>query len=144
MNITASLLSRAPGLLSAASEAEIKALETELRVCFPNEYRDFLRLADGGQLTPGIILYSVGVGLHPAECLRTANDSKRSESPLVFVGRFAEEEFGFRKTDMVTTTKAGPLYLYAHEEDEIRILSDTFTLFLLKSLEGNGTFIVEV
>ena len=127
-------LAKSVRLFDGADREAIQAVEREFGVFFPEEYGDFLRAADGGQLTAGIILFSCGAGLHPAERLMTANANREADIPLFFVGRFAGEEFGFRKSDVQNRLKKCPIYVYLHEEGEIQRLSLSFAEFALGSL----------
>ena len=112
----------------------IDAVEADLKYTFPHEYRGFLQSADGGMLSDAVILFSAGRGIDPSETLRAANQS-RLGLPLVLVGRFADEEFGFLRSD--TSDPARSVYVHEHETGGLRKLADSFEGFLRAVVRGD-------
>lgn len=126
-------LERATQLMPPCTKNQLTAIEAELKYSFPSEYRELLLTADGGMLTDTMVLYSAGTGIHPAETLTAAN-SGRDGLPLVFIGRFAEEEFGFARSDDKNPQRA--VHVYMHETDETRRLSDSFQSLVERAIAG--------
>lgn len=117
------------GLLPGASPATITAVETQLDIRFPQELIEFLLWADGGQIArKRFIIYSAGAGIHPAETLLSANRGCEAAFPLLLVGREAEEEFGFKKSDLLAQTS--PVYFYRHDEDDLDKIAGSFREFI--------------
>jgi len=115
------------------SSTVLESIEADLNYPLPAEYRDFLLYADGGMPTEAVILFSAGRGIHPDETLRAANEG-RQDLPVVFIGRFAEEEFGFLRDD--TGESQRPVYVYEHESGRTRKLAASFEAFLRTVLSG--------
>jgi SMI1-KNR4 cell-wall len=126
-------LSRCSGMQQPCSPTLLRSIEEELKFRLPEEYKQFLLFADGGTPTEHVILFSCGHGIHPAETLRAANKD-REKLPVYFIGRFAEEEFGFLRKD--TGKLQRPVYLYEHETCESRKLADSFEEFLGAVMRG--------
>lgn len=117
------------GLLPGADAAVIKTVEAELGTTLPQEFVDFLLWADGGLIAhERFIIYSAGAGIHPAETLLAANRDRGEDFPLILVAREAEEEFGFRKSDL--PAQSAPVYVYLHEWDEIEKIAGSFREFV--------------
>ncbi|RMH13536.1 MAG: SMI1/KNR4 family protein [Gammaproteobacteria bacterium] len=129
------ILEHAKHLMPPCTASQLASIETKLRYTFPSEYREFLLTADGGMLTDGVMLYSAGTGIHPAETLAAAN-SNRGDAPLVFIGRFDEEEFGFKISDEEDQHR--PVYVYMHETGEIRKIADSFKSLIQRALVGES------
>ena len=111
----------------------LDAVEMDLKYTFPDEYHDFLLAADGGILTDAVILFSAGQGIDPSETLLAAN-LDRPGLPVVLVGRFADEEFGFLRSEMSAPTRG--VYVYKHETDGLRKIADSFEGFLRAVVRG--------
>lgn len=122
-----SFLSPGRKLLPPCSASALKSIEADLGYRFPEEYQDFLLFADGGMPTDNVILFSAGKGIHPAETLRSANND-RQNLPLVFIGRFAEEEFGFLRNDCEKHRR--PVHVYEHETGRTKQLASSFEAFM--------------
>lgn len=117
------------GLLPGADAAAIQAVEVTLGTKLPQEFVDFLRWADGGQIArKRFIVYSAGAGIHPAETLLSANRGCDTAFPLLVVGREAEEEFGFKKSDLPAPTS--PVYFYRHDEGDLDKIAGSFREFV--------------
>lgn len=84
-------------------------------------------------MASGMVLHSARQGIHPSETLMVAN-SGRDGLPLVFIGRFAEEEFGFARSDDKNPKRA--VHMYMHEMDETRRLSDSFQALVERAIAG--------
>lgn len=122
------------GLQPPCSSSAVDAIEADLKYRFPREYREFLETADGGLLTDTVILFSAGKGIDPSETLRTANHD-RPGLPLVLVGRFADEEFGFSRND--ASDPARSVYVYEHETGEVRKVADSFEGLVRSAMRGD-------
>jgi hypothetical protein len=131
MDIDSTMLTKAINLLPGAAESDIRSIEEKLDYRFPDEYVEFLRRADGGQLTNEVILFSCGPGLHPAERLEAANADRGEPIPLILIGRFAEEEFGFMKGD---GSSSRTVWIYLHDDGGARKLAESFEDFVRKQL----------
>jgi len=117
------------GLLPGADAATIQAVEAEIGMKLPQEFVEFLLWADGGQIAQKrFIVYSAGAGIHPAETLLAANRGHDTAFPLILVGREAEEEFGFRKSDL--PARVAPVYFYRHDEDGLDRIAGSFSEFV--------------
>ena len=116
-------------LLPGADPAAIEAVEAELGTELPQEFVEFLLWADGGQIAQKrFIVYSAGAGIHPAETLLAANRGRDTAFPLILVGREAEEEFGFRKSDLSAQT--APVYFFRHDEEDLDKVAGSFREFV--------------
>lgn len=122
------------GLQPPCSSSVVDAIEADLKYSFPQEYREFLETADGGLLTDAVILFSAGRGIDPSETLRAANQD-RLGLPVVLVGRFADEEFGFLRSE--TSNPGRSVYVYEHETGEVRKLADSFEALVVAALRGD-------
>ena len=117
------------GLLPGTDAATIQAVEAELGTKLPGEFVEFLLWADGGQIAQRrFIVYAAGAGIHPGETLLTANRGRDAAFPLILVGREAEEEFGFKKSDLPAQT--APVYFYRHDEDDLDKIAGSFCEFV--------------
>lgn len=120
-------------LLSAHPVAEDKLRHAQDKIThvFPREYLAFLKIADGGLWdNQRVIMYSCGDSLAKDDQLVTAN-TNRGDAPLFFIGRFSEDEFGYKLNGLSPTTTE--LYVYDHETEETHHiannLSDLFEKF---------------
>lgn len=132
MGLDSVILAKAVNLLPGAVANDVQVIEEKLGYRFPAEYVEFLRQTDGGQLTDAVILFSCGPGLHPAERLEAANADRGEPIPLILIGRFAEEEFGFMKNDDDASSRA--VWVYLHDDGGVRKLSGSFEDFVRKQL----------
>jgi hypothetical protein len=117
------------GLLPGADAVIVQSVEAELGMRLPQEFVDFLLWADGGQIAQRrFIVYSAGAGIHPSETLLAANRGRDAGFPLILVGREAEEEFGFKKSDL--PSRSAPVYFYRHDEDGLDKVAGSFREFV--------------
>jgi hypothetical protein len=123
------------GLMDGANPRDITDVQDQLGVVLPSDFVQFLTWADGGFL-PGkkFIVYSVGSGIHPSETLTAANKNRPLNFPLVAIGCDAEDDFGFKKSDLPAASC--PVYFYNHEEDRLDRVADSFSEFLRLAATG--------
>ena len=130
MNWIEALIPDRRNFLPGATSETISEVEKKLGVILPPSHKEFLRWIDGGQMTPAYIIYSAGKGIHPEETLLSANESRQTEIPLVFIAREAEEEFAFRVDELDQPDPA--VYIYRHEYEIIEKVSESFEDFVKK------------
>lgn len=133
------IASKCPDLLQGASLDRIREVEGVLKVQFPKDVVEFLHWRDGGQIADRrYILYSAGLGIHPTETLLAANDNRQLDTPFLFIGRDAGEEFGFKKSELVM--ESPPIYFYLHEEEKLDKVADSFREFIESLLAKNSPY----
>jgi hypothetical protein len=112
-----------------ADEASIAAAERKLGINFPEEFREFLRFADGGSYK-GFVIYSLGEGVHSAHQLVPLNELVQGETfPLIAIGLDPfDEDYGFRKSD--SSREPCPIYAYRNEEMTTHFLGASFGDFM--------------
>ena len=109
------------------TESDLKQVQSAIKTIFPNEYLDFLKVADGGLWNnERVIMYSCGNAMPQDDRLLAAN-LNRPDAKLLFIGRFSEDEFGYLLEGISPDTKI--IYVFDHETDEIHQIASDMTDF---------------
>ena len=113
---------------SPVSEVNLLYLQSQIKHPIPKEYIDLLQIADGGLWNnQRVIMYSCGNILPIDDQILEANRN-RQDAPLFFIGRFAENEFGYDLKGISSETK--PIFVFDHENEEIHeIATDLIDFF---------------
>lgn len=108
--------------------ADLTKLQTQVKHAIPTEYINLLKIADGGLWqNKRVIMYSCGNSM-PADDQVLAANNNRSDAPLFFIGRFSEDEFGYRLEGLSTDTDT--IFVLDHETDEIHeVATDLMDFF---------------
>lgn len=114
-------------LCQGASDQLLAQVQETLGIKFPNELIEFLKFSDGCVVKGHAIFFSCGSGVDESERILNFNNP---ESVKIFlrIGRFSENEFGYRGTDIQKSDPA--IYILNHETDEVSLLTSNLTELL--------------
>lgn len=126
MSVTLEYIVKSQFTSPPSSEADLSNAKAKIPYIFPDEYIDFLKISDGGMMKSGrAIFYSCGNSI--SEHLIPANIN-RKDAKLFFIGRFSEDEFGYKLDSLNSSTRS--IFVLDHETSEIHFISDNLVDFL--------------
>lgn len=116
-------------LNGGASPESILKVEKKLGISLPRAIREFLRFSDGALIDKRAIFFSAKDDLQTHEDLLSFNNSETVKE-FLRIGRFSEDEFGYRCEDLQDDDPA--VYVLDHETEEFHKEADNLVEFLKK------------
>lgn len=109
---------------------DLTTVKKQLSYVFPSEYVEMLKIADGGLWeNQRVIMYSCGDSMPMDDRLLTAN-LNRAGAKLFFIGRFSEDEFGYKLDGL--SIDSTQIFVQDHETDELKLLAINLSDFFAK------------
>jgi len=116
-------------LVTGVTKELLDETQQALKIKIPETLSAFLRFSDGCIINGRVIFFSCGQGVEASERILNFN-SPDSVKLFLRIGRFSEDEFGYKNSDLEDTDPA--VYVLDHETDEVEKLASNLMEFLEK------------